>query len=205
MDGKAAPAEFVICDTNPPFNQSVVPEITAVSNPNRSPPRAATTVLPTRAGVSRAAGCRVAMPGEVAGVLIILCALSFGIAESHGRNKGEGKEGRMTNDEKGACPLLDKSGEREQKLGKRDLMKRFVIFLLLAGLFAGAGCARHYVIKLNNGSQITAANKPRLKNGSYYFKDANGQTRTLPAGRVMEIAPASMVQKEKEPFKPETR
>ncbi len=84
-------------------------------------------------------------------------------------------------------------------------MKRFVVCVLFACLFAGSGCARHYVIKLNNGSQITSTNKPRLKNGSYYFKDAHGQTRTLPAGRIMEIAPASMVEEEKDPFKPQTR
>jgi len=77
--------------------------------------------------------------------------------------------------------------------------------LVLLFLVATCGCARHYMIKLNNGGQITTRSKPHLKNGSYYFKDAKGQVQAVPAGRVAEIAPLSMATEEKAPFKPETR
>jgi hypothetical protein len=61
------------------------------------------------------------------------------------------------------------------------------------------GCARHYVITLNNGSRIATSSKPRLQRGYYVFKDALGRESYVGAGRVMEIAPASMAEK------PETR
>lgn len=69
--------------------------------------------------------------------------------------------------------------------------------LLCLGLLAFSGCARNYVLTLRNGSQLTADNKPRLKNGAYVFKDTQGQQMTVPAGRVAEIAPASMMPKPK--------
>lgn len=55
------------------------------------------------------------------------------------------------------------------------------------------GCARTYVITLQNGRQVMTASKPRLEKGNYVFKDAEGKPAYVPAGRVREVAPASMV------------
>lgn len=67
--------------------------------------------------------------------------------------------------------------------------------LLLAGLLVLSGCANHYVVTLNNGGQITSQGKPQLINGAYHFKDLSGKEQYVPAGRVHEVAPASMVEK----------
>jgi hypothetical protein len=74
-----------------------------------------------------------------------------------------------------------------------------VFMPLLIGLMALTGCAHHYVMKLSNGSQITTATKPKLKDGSYYFKDAKGEEHYVPEARVREIAPASMAEREDKP------
>jgi len=67
-------------------------------------------------------------------------------------------------------------------------------FLLLAVACAMlSGCASQYVITLHNGRQIMAASKPHLKQGTYVFKDAEGKPASVSAGRVREVAPASMV------------
>ena len=70
---------------------------------------------------------------------------------------------------------------------------------LLIGLIALTGCAHGYVMKLNNGAQITTASKPKLKEGIYYFKDAKGEVHAMAAARVREIAPASMAEREDKP------
>ena len=70
---------------------------------------------------------------------------------------------------------------------------------LLIGLIALSGCAHHYVMKLGNGAQITTTSKPTLKEGVYYFKDAKGEEHAVAAGRVREIAPASVAQQEDKP------
>lgn len=84
-------------------------------------------------------------------------------------------------------------------------MKKLLMPLLLALVAATCGCSQHYVIKLNNGGQITTASKPRLKAGTYYFKDAKGNVQSVSAGRVREIEPASMAKEEKSPFNPQPR
>ena len=76
---------------------------------------------------------------------------------------------------------------------------------LVIGLIALTGCAHHYVMKLDDGSEITTASKPQLKEGTYSFKDAKGEEQFVAAGRVREVAPASVAAKEKKakPFKSE--
>ena len=77
-------------------------------------------------------------------------------------------------------------------------MKRAALPLVI-GLIALTGCANHYVMKLNSGSVITTASKPRLKDGIYHFKDAKGEEHFVPMGRVREVAPASTVERENKP------
>ena len=74
----------------------------------------------------------------------------------------------------------------------KDKEMRFacVLLLLMAALLSG--CARHYRISLNNGSQIETRSKPHFKDGVYYYNDAAGHKAYVPAGAVREIAPASM-------------
>ena len=67
---------------------------------------------------------------------------------------------------------------------------------LLIGLIALTGCAHHYVMRLKNGTEITTASKPKLKEGIYSFKDAKGEEHFVAAGRVREVAPASVAARE---------
>jgi hypothetical protein len=73
-------------------------------------------------------------------------------------------------------------------------MKRIIPTLpcALAALML-CGCQHNYVITLNNGSRINCTDKPKFEKGVYIFKDGRGQKVYVPAGRVREIAPASMV------------
>ena len=73
-------------------------------------------------------------------------------------------------------------------------------------MIALTGCAHHYVMRLNNGTEITTASKPQLRENSYYFKDAKGEEHEIAAGRVREIAPASMAARENQskPIKSDT-
>jgi hypothetical protein len=76
----------------------------------------------------------------------------------------------------------------------------------LIGIIALTGCAQHYVMRLNNGTELTTASKPKLKDGFYQFKDAKGEEHFMPMTRVREIAPASMAAREEktQPIKSET-
>ena len=75
-------------------------------------------------------------------------------------------------------------------------MKKLSLLLLL-GLELCSGCAQHYIVTLNNGTQIGTTSKPHLKDNAYIYKDMRGQETAMPAGRVREIAPASMVKQPK--------
>jgi hypothetical protein len=70
---------------------------------------------------------------------------------------------------------------------------------LIIGLVVLSGCASHYVIRLDNNSEITTATKPKLRDQVYYFKDAKGQEQAVPKFRVRELAPAPMAAREDKP------
>src|SRR3954469_5410900 len=74
----------------------------------------------------------------------------------------------------------------------------FLCLLLLAG------CASQYVITLNNGTKLTTASKPVLKNGRYHYKDGAGHENVVSEVRVRQIEPASVAEEEakKNKFKP---
>ena len=80
-------------------------------------------------------------------------------------------------------------------------MRKYILLIPVC-LAALCGCARHYVITMNNGTQIGTTSKPRLQGGYYVFKDARGRESVISAGRISEIAPASMVKADKGPFIP---
>ena len=70
---------------------------------------------------------------------------------------------------------------------------------VIIGLIALTGCASHYVLRLDSNREITAATKPKLKDGVYYFKDAKGEEQSVPSFRVRQIAPAAMAAREDRP------
>jgi hypothetical protein len=78
-------------------------------------------------------------------------------------------------------------------------MKTKVLSAILACTML-CGCASQYVITLHNGRRITAASKPRLDKGNYVFKDAEGKPAFVAAGRVREVAPASMAKEDTKGF-----
>ena len=81
--------------------------------------------------------------------------------------------------------------------------RRGLIASLAVAALIVTGCAHRYVITLTNGNQIAAKSKPQLKNGeAYVYKDLQGKVATVPAGKVREIAPASMAKDQKGPFIP---
>ncbi len=70
---------------------------------------------------------------------------------------------------------------------------KLITALLLAGAVTLCGCARKYTITTNSGGQIVTRGKPKLENGYYRYKDTQGEWQKVPAGRIREIAPSSMV------------
>ena len=80
--------------------------------------------------------------------------------------------------------------EDNSRAGNRFL--KLIVPLLLATLMF-SGCARNYVITLNNGSMITAASKPKLKDNRYIYRNLEGGNSYVPAITVSRIAPASTV------------
>jgi hypothetical protein len=65
--------------------------------------------------------------------------------------------------------------------------------LVLGCAWIATGCARFYNITTNNGRVITSRGKPHYdrENSVVVFTDVRGEKRTLPAGSVAQIAPAS--------------
>jgi len=67
-----------------------------------------------------------------------------------------------------------------------------ILLLLLSSVFL-AGCMHNYDLTLVNGKKITHVSKPKLnkQTGVYTFKDVKGQTNSISAARVVDIAPHS--------------
>jgi hypothetical protein len=76
------------------------------------------------------------------------------------------------------------------------------VLILFAGLLLLTGCARTYVITLNNGERISTHGKPRQQSGMFVYRDMSGRDVAINALRVREIAPSSMVTDETAGFKP---
>ena len=97
------------------------------------------------------------------------------------------------------------SGDCVLMIGKPQFNARYMKRLLsvMSVCLTLCGCAHQYVITLDSGRHITTASKPKLKGERYFFKDASGKVGYVSAGRVREIAPASMVNEEKGTFNPQ--
>jgi hypothetical protein len=74
---------------------------------------------------------------------------------------------------------------------------RKLALLVAFGVLVVCGCSHQYVMKLNNGMTLTTASKPKLKGGTYSYKDAFGRTNYVAQSRVVMIEPASMAAEEK--------
>ncbi len=73
-------------------------------------------------------------------------------------------------------------------------MKAWPLLILTMGVALWcAGCARNYNITTTSGRSITSRGKPKYdkENSVFVFTDANGRERSIPAGSVRQIAPAS--------------
>ena len=68
---------------------------------------------------------------------------------------------------------------------------RHLTIAALALIILTTGCANHYVMRLNNGSEITTRNRPKLdkKENVYRYKNADGKKAFMPAVRVSHIEP----------------
>jgi hypothetical protein len=66
-----------------------------------------------------------------------------------------------------------------------------LVLVTIAGLLAG--CARNYNITTTSGRVISSKGKPHYnkENGVFNFTDGLGEKRSIPAGSVMQISPAS--------------
>jgi len=66
-----------------------------------------------------------------------------------------------------------------------------VALLVSAGLLTG--CARNYTITTTSGRTISSKGKPHYdkENGVFHYTDGLGEKRTIPAGSVMQVSPAS--------------
>jgi hypothetical protein len=62
--------------------------------------------------------------------------------------------------------------------------------VLLFGAILLAGCApQHYIVLLNNGRHVIAAQKPHLEGFNFVFLDLQGRTNSIPSEYVRAVAP----------------
>jgi hypothetical protein len=98
----------------------------------------------------------------------------------------------------GSSPHMFASTNRPGRTNTFFMRRTLPALLLLLILLTG--CARTYVITMSSGARITTQGKPKLRDSTYFFKDAKGQPGQVSAGRVREIAPASMAKEEGSQF-----
>jgi hypothetical protein len=69
--------------------------------------------------------------------------------------------------------------------------RTLLVLVVVAGLLAG--CARNYNIITTSGRVIGTKGKPHYdkENGVFKYTDGLGEKRSIPAGSVMQVAPAS--------------
>jgi hypothetical protein len=70
-------------------------------------------------------------------------------------------------------------------------MKPSLLAMLLCPALLTGCASHHYVVALNNGHRIIAAEKPHLEDFNFVFTDLNGRTNSIPSTRVRAIVPAS--------------
>jgi hypothetical protein len=88
--------------------------------------------------------------------------------------------------------LLTKKGLNIESLAFWVAMNKTGLLLLVTAAITLSGCSHSYVMKMTNNSRIVTANKPKLKNGFYVYKDAKGNEHSVSQGRISEIEPLSM-------------
>lgn len=63
--------------------------------------------------------------------------------------------------------------------------------LILGCALIGTGCSGRYLITTTSGAKIVTANKPRLVQSKYVYKDGSGQVMEISSMRVRVIEPYS--------------
>ncbi|MCC7376289.1 MAG: YgdI/YgdR family lipoprotein [Verrucomicrobiales bacterium] len=63
--------------------------------------------------------------------------------------------------------------------------------LLLGAVLSTAGCSGRYIITTTSGAKIVTANKPKLVQSKYVYKDGSGQVVEISTMRVRVIEPYS--------------
>jgi hypothetical protein len=68
-------------------------------------------------------------------------------------------------------------------------MKHLLCALLLAPVFLAGCAAQHYIVFLNNGRHVIAAQKPHLEGFNFVFIDLLGRTNSVPSEYIRAVAP----------------
>ena len=66
-----------------------------------------------------------------------------------------------------------------------------MLLLLLATLVGTGGCTQRYIITKTDGTRLITANKPKLVESKYVYRDASGRQVEVPTMRVRLIEPYS--------------
>ncbi|MBL9135818.1 MAG: YgdI/YgdR family lipoprotein [Verrucomicrobiales bacterium] len=69
--------------------------------------------------------------------------------------------------------------------------RRSLSALILGCALVATGCSGRYLITTTSGAKIVTANKPRLVQSKYVYKDGSGQVVEISSMRVRVIEPYS--------------